>query len=227
MDHKQVDDDLTRIDALSAWEAAAAAARLLLDHMRGHVDERSLLRIILANQTLAVVVSGYEAYCERRFGELILAGCAIDYDRMDRKLVPQAKQGDDAGIEWRDTARTPAFARQIIRRYRINFQDYENGKRAYTAAFGIRFGDLGLPPGDLEAVQVYLRCRHRIIHVSPMLETLIAPADNAGEIVIAGVATAKAALATFDRFIRALHQRTLDMEKPAGPGNFHDKTGLE
>jgi hypothetical protein len=203
---------MTQIAALDAWESAAKAALMLLDHVERQIDVESSLYIILANQTLAIIVSGYEAYCERRFGELIIAGCPIDYARMDRKLVPQAKQGDDVGIERHDATRSVAFARQIIRRYRINFQDFENGKRAYTAAFGIRFGDLGLSPGALEALQVYLRYRHRIVHVSPLLAVLNAPEDDVTGPVFASAATVKSALLVFDGFIQALHRRTLEFE---------------
>lgn len=200
---------MENITAIATWVDAAQAAQLLLDHLRQIGDDEEQLTIILANQILAILVTGYETYCEKRFIELIVAGRPLDYARLNRKLVREAKQGAYAGIELAELPHTHAFAKAIIKRYRINFQDYENGKRAYTAAFGLRFGALGLPNQTLQALQTWLRYRHRIIHVSPLLAILNDPASPQEAPVYAGVLVAAAAMEVFNTFISALHAQTL------------------
>jgi hypothetical protein len=198
--------DVTELSthAQTTWNNVADAAQLLIDHIQTVPTEKVQLRTILTNQVLALLVTGFETYCENRFIELLLTASVIDFGRMDQKIVPKEKQIDMIPVEEEKIVDVPS-ARRIIRRYRINFQDYENSKRAYNSAFGIRFGELGLSNQLLEQIQRYLLYRHRIIHVSPMLEVLNAPDVPPASPVMANLDMAREALATFKLFIGALH----------------------
>lgn len=198
--------------AMTTWEQMIAAARLLLDHLREYPTLGADLRVLLANQALAILVTGYEGYCVDRFVEMICAGWPVDQPKLDRRLVPPEKHGALAEIPASIKPATPEFARMLIKRYRINFQDYENSKRAYSAAFGVRFGEIGVSAQVLETMQQFMHYRHRVVHGSPMENVLNAPEVPPEAPIMAGIETSAEALAIFDTFIRALQARTVILQ---------------
>ena len=88
----------------------------------------------------------------------------------------------------------------------------ENCKRAWNLGYEIRFGtDLELPSQLLERLQRLLAYRHRIVHVSPLIGLLNHPKVPPEDPEFSGPVFLEAAEKTFERFIEALHRRTLEL----------------
>lgn len=62
--------------ALDSWSAVVEAVRLLLDNSRGPAGY--LFEVVVVNQVLVMLVTGFETYCKRRFLEMEKEGRAIN-----------------------------------------------------------------------------------------------------------------------------------------------------
>lgn len=202
--------------AIMVWERVLRASNMVLDHVASIGDDY-MLKVLLTNQVLSMLVTGFEVYCEDRFVEMAEEGRTADEDLLSKKLLTkQAKDGNVAS-EIRDQALRAGipFIEAFVKDNRINFQSLTECKEAYKAAFGIRFGQMGLPNTVLEQVRRYLHYRHRIIHVSPYIadfnesQTDVTP-------IFAGVELAGSATKVFDTFVKALHARSLQVPGPSG-----------
>lgn len=182
--------------ALEAWNETVKALELLAT---GRSSAGHLYEVALANLTLSILATGFEAYTRKRFIELVHEGIAANEDEL-LKTLSESK---------RDTART---ARTSVLQYvgeTTNFMSYEKCKRAYNKAYGIRFGDLRLPEGRLASLKSFLHFRHKIVHVSPLLTCLNpehCPPENPA---LPNARMAKEAIECFSGFIAALHAATL------------------
>jgi|GEM_PF-3752615 len=197
--------------AMAIWEDAENCARLVIWHMATlptTPEDEATLKAIIANHALTIIVSGYAAYCEQRFIELIASGYPVDIASLDRKLVPTEKQGALAAIPDDMVVPSVAYAQLLVLRYRINFQDFTNCKRAYNAAFGIPFGTMGLSGAELDELQQFLIYRHRIIHISPRLATLNLDESPPALPIYADEPLLMQAITIFGRFVDAVQTQT-------------------
>jgi hypothetical protein len=195
--------------AIELWAETAFAVGVLLTGSSPSRDFAS----IAANSCLAMLVTGFEAYCQQRFLEIEKEGvppdvksCLARLGRADEKVlirngtfnaVPDAR-GD--------------FAAALAKR--VNFQNYESARDAFRLAYGVRFKDLGISSYLAGRLKKLIRYRHRIVHVSPALVLLNqaeVPPEQPEE---SSVALAKEAVSVFDRYIRALHTATLRLRPP-------------
>ena len=79
--------------------------------------------------------------------------------------------------------------------------------------YDINLGTIGIESGEVESLRKYIRYRHRIVHVSPLLAAL-----NLAEVppevpVFANKALADAALACFDSVVKKFHGATLTLRR--------------
>lgn len=203
--------------AIMAWRELTKAVKLLLEHQRTAIDDY-LLKILLANQALSMLVTGYETYCEDRFVEMAQEGRLADFNKLAAKFLnrPDRERGIAVQIIQQASREGASPVVEFVRQDRINFQNFGKAKTAYAAAYGVRFGEIGVANSVLEDVQRFTGYRHRIVHVSPMLGV-----HNESEVpeetpILAGFDLSSAALYTYNTFIIALHERTLLVEGPSG-----------
>lgn len=198
--------------AIEAWRNTKEAIEVLSSgtSTSGHMYE-----VVVANLTLSILVTGFEAYTKTRFGELEDEGIAPNSSAVIESF--SSKRERDANIVSRlgaeATERGVTLLSHLIQRNTVNFQNYEDCKKAYNKAYGIRFGEIGVGSADLAQLKRLIWYRHRIIHVSPMLGTLNQPEVPPEEPVFANRVLAESSLRTFDLFINSLHTATLALRR--------------
>lgn len=200
--------------ALEAWRETVKAIEIL---STGHSTEGYIYEVVLANLTLAVLVTGFEAYTKKRFIELEQEGITADASAVLEAFYSKKERetGINASLESEAMDAKVSVLEYIVGRHVINFQSYQKCKRAYNKGYGIKFGDLDLPGNQLEALQSYIRYRHKIIHVSPLMGMLNQERVPPEEPVFSKKQTAEAAKECFRGFIDKLHQATLSVRPKA------------
>ena len=198
--------------ALDAWKETIKATEILAT---GQSDQGYIFDTAVTNLTLAVLVTGFEAYTKKRFLEIEQEGIKPNIDALVDSFFPQQER--DAGIaeilksEAGDEKKT--VLQLIVEKDRINFQNYRKSKLAYNKAYEIKFGDLGLQSSTLEKIKKFITYRHRIIHVSALLGMLNQPEVPPEEPVFAKKELASEARKEFDNFIEKLHEATLRLRR--------------
>lgn len=198
--------------ALDAWKETIKATEILAT---GQSDQGYIFETVVTNLTLAMLVTGFEAYTKKRFLEIEQEGITPDIDAVVNSLFPRKER--DAGIaeilkdEAKDDQKT--VLQLIVERGAINFQNYQKCKLAYNKAFQVKFGDLGLESSTFEKIKKFITYRHRIVHVSALLGMLNQPEVPPEEPVFPKKEFANEAMKEFNNFIEKLHEATLKLRK--------------
>jgi len=201
-----------RPTAIDTWKEVIKATEIL---GTGKSDQGYIFEVAVTNLTLAVLVTGFEAFTKKRFLEIEQEGITPVVDAVLNSFLSQRDK--DAGIaemlksESQDARKT--VLQLIVERDRINFQNYQKCKLAYNKAYGIRFGDLGLQSSTLENIKRFILYRHRIIHVSALLGMLNQPEVPTEEPVFSNKELALEAIREFSSFIEKLHEATLKLRR--------------
>lgn len=198
--------------AIEAWRATKQAIEVLSS---GTSSLGYMYEVVVTNMTLSILVTGFEAYTKTRFGELEDEGIAPNSSAIVESFFPRRERGADIAsiLEAEASELGITLLSHLIQRGTVNFQNYGDCKRAYSKAYGIRFGEIGVESGDLAQLQRLIRYRHRIIHVSPMIGLLNQPEVPPEEPVIPNRVLAKSSLRTFSLFIDSLHTATLALRR--------------
>jgi len=201
--------------ALNSWSGVVEAARLLLTNSKQSAGY--LFEVVVTNQVLVMLVTGFETYCQRRFLEMEMEGRIIDFEKLAKRFYSnrEIKIGVIEGLKEgaRKQAKTPTSL--MVEQRRIDFGNFDDCKRAYSIGYRISFGsDLGINNQVLEFIRRVIEYRHRIVHVSPMIAMLNQGCVPPEEPVFSKMELGQEALEKFDRFIRSLHQVTLKVPAP-------------
>jgi hypothetical protein len=198
--------------ALNAWKDTLKATQILAT---GQSDQGYIFENVVTNLTLAILVTGFEAYTKKRFQEIELEGIAPDIDAVINSFFPQKER--DVGIaeilrsEAKDEQKT--VLQLIVERDFINFQNYQKCKLAYNKAYQLKFGDLGLQSTIIEKIKKIITYRHRIIHVSPLIGMLNQANVPREEPVFPKKELAAEAIREFEEFVDRLHKATLKLRR--------------
>lgn len=195
--------------ALETWNSKVKAIEII---MTGSSPAGYLFEVVSTNLAIAMLVTGFETYCKRRFLELEDEGVPADFDGLVSKFLSKAERerGEQLAIVQDASLDGVSPARKLVGQNRINFQNYERCKAAFNKGYGIRFGkDIGVPNTLLRELQRLIGFRHRIVHVSPLLGMLNQERVPAEEPVFPNRQYGEKALKTFDDFIQGLHAATL------------------
>lgn len=199
---------ILRPTALEAWRETLQAIDLL---GTGRSEAGYIYEAVMSNITIALLVTGFEAYGKTRFVELEQEGIQANATELVSAFYP--KREIEAGIYelLQDEAREGGISliQHLISRNLINFQSFKTTKLAYGKTYGIRFGELGMPSQDLDRLQKFIRYRHKIVHVSPMLGMLNQERVPPEEPEFPKRETANEAIQRFTEFIERLHDATL------------------
>ncbi len=198
--------------AIDTWKEIIKATEIL---GTGKSDQGYIFEVAVTNLTLAVLVTGFEAFTKKRFLEMEQEGIAPDTAAVLNSFLSQRDK--DAGIaemlksEAQDAQKT--VLELTVERDRINFQNYQKCKLAYNKAYAITFGDLGLQSLTLEKIKKFILYRHRIIHISALLGMLNQPEAPPDQPVFPKKELAVEAIREFDSFIEKLHEATLKLRR--------------
>lgn len=202
--------------AIDTWEDTRLAALTLLSE---ESNQGQLFEVVAANAALGMLVTGFESYTSARFAELEDEGIPLDFKSLATAVLSQEEraklaEGQETTLE--ATARESGVAISSLLAERINFQSYSKAKTAFNRGYGLRFGDLASTTSQhLEELQRWIRYRHRVVHISPLLGLLNGPESPPEAPLFAGRAAMTDAIELFDSFIRDLHDATLALD--SGP----------
>lgn len=198
--------------ALDAWKSTVESVGVLLG---GSSEKGYVFDVVASNLTISILVTGFEAYCKIRFLELEQEGIKPDIAALISKFFSQKERdiSEPDIIASEAEADHVSFLQKIVEKRRIDFQNYEECKRAYNKAYVLKFGEIDIASNDLEFLQRLIKYRHRIVHVSPLLGML-----NQGEVppeepVFSNKKLANDALKCFDIFITKFHEATLRLRR--------------
>lgn len=199
--------------AIEAWRETLKAIEVL---GTGKSDQGFIFETALAAVTLSVLVTGLEAYAKARFIELETEGLAanwrITFEEFCSRAEREVNRMTEFAREANERGSSPLLA--LVDAGRINFQNYDHLKRAFRAAYGIKFGEIGVSSQVLTALQKFIRYRHRTVHVSPLLGMLNGDEVPPEEPVFANRALTEQAVKCFGEVVAALHQASLQL-RPA------------
>jgi hypothetical protein len=198
--------------AIDIWAETERAAQVLLT---GSSSEGFIFEAVQANAILVMASTGFEAYGQRRFVELDAEGVRPDVSRLTQKFFSSRDRDRDVPKTFAQDAAAEgvSFAAKLAND-RIDFGNYETSRKAFVAGYGIRFGvELGVSNDLLATVKRTIAFRHRIVHVSPLIAFLNQPDSPPDDPIFSNKELAESTLSAFDRFIRALHQATLALDR--------------
>ncbi len=196
--------------AIEFWADSTIAAKLLLDR---ELEKGSLHEVAVTNSILSIMVTGFESYTKRRFLELEGEGIRADMKALTDRFFSTRERKKGLVRDFYEEAKEEGKSAlvHLIDKDRINFQSYDDCKRAYGKAYNLSFGnDIGLDSKVFTPLKEYIRYRHQVIHVSPLIPILESP-DKSKELVRPTKELALEAANCFNTFIEHLHQATLKL----------------
>jgi hypothetical protein len=196
--------------ALDAWQQTVRAAEIL---KAGESPDGYIFEVVVANLTLSVLVTGFEAYTKTRFTELEKEGVRPNIDQLVAAFFSKRERERDAILDQEAASAGTSMVRLIVESGAINFQSYGSCKRAYNKGFGIKFGEIGLTSTDVGRLQRLLKYRHRVVHVSPLLAVLNQADVPPEEPEFANKRFAQEAAQCFNAFVSSLHEATLTLRR--------------
>ncbi len=195
--------------AIDVWRSTIQAVNLLKG---GTSTAGYSYEVVICNTIISTLVTGFEVYCKTRFIELEKEGIRPDYDSLIGRVFSQKEIDLNEPMRLRDIAKSQnkSFL-EVITERKINFQNYEECKRAYNKAYNLRFGDIFPETDVLRKVQDIIYYRHRIIHVSLLLGFLNQPKVPPEDPVFSNLNFAEDAIRNFDLFVTTFHEATLQL----------------
>ncbi len=197
--------------ALDAWQDTIKAIDVLAT---GKSNKGYEYEMVVANLTLSILVTGFEAYLKKRFLELEKEGIVPDINAINKSFYTSPERDTDMPVVDRDNAikkDITVLQYIVLDKRKINFQDFKICNRAYSKAYSIKFSELGLLNEMLEDLKRFIQYRHKIIHVSPSIYILNQEKVPPEELVSPSFELAKKAENCFVEFIDKLHQATLKL----------------
>jgi hypothetical protein len=198
--------------AIESWHESLEAVDVL---SKGPKGSGYIYEMVLSNVVISFLVTGFETYSLKRFLELEQEGNTPDTTSLIRSFF--SKKEREKGIESlleneaREKGRT--LLEHLVRERKINFQSYNDCRRAFNKAYSIKFGELELSSDLRESLKKMFGYRHKIVHVSPMMHCFNPEETPRVEPVMAGLDLAIDAMDVFGQFVEALHASTLAVER--------------
>jgi hypothetical protein len=201
--------------AIEAWQNTIKAIEILLT---GKSEEGFIFEVVQTSAILSMLVTGLESYAKTRLLELESEGISADWRALFLAFASKAERESNrlAELEAKAAAANETVLTEVVNALKVNFQNYDDLKRAYRAAFGIKLGEVGLDSQTLSKLQDFIRYRHRVVHVSPLLAILNQDKVSPAEPVFANRKLSEDAEACFKSVIEALHRATLSLRPPCG-----------
>jgi hypothetical protein len=197
--------------AIEAWNSTIKAVDIL---QSGASEKGFIYEVVQSNVSISTLVTGFEIYTKKRCLELEKEGIKPDLDALVNRVFSNNERDNNEPENLRKKVEAigKTLFEEIIQN-KVNFQSYDECKRVYSKAYGIRFGELGLNSDELTNLQKTIQFRHRIIHVSPLLSIVNQSEVPPKEPIFSNKDFAKNSIVLFDKFIQLLHKATLNLKR--------------
>lgn len=196
--------------AIEVWRSTVQAVELL---WTGKSDKGFMFEVLQATSSLSMLVTGLENYAKTRLQEIEKEGVAPDSPALFNAFTSRAVRESTRFQEIEESAIESGQSTfcAVLDSLAINYQDFDNLKRAFRTSYGIKIGEIGLSSTMIAELRQLIRYRHRVIHVSPLLAMLnddqVPPADP----VFANQALANRAVEVFQGVIDCLHKASTSL----------------
>ena len=196
--------------AIEVWHSTLQAVDLL---WTGKSDQGFIFEVLQATSCLSMLVTGLENYGKTRLLEIETEGIAPDASALFAAFASKAEResGRLAELEAQASTSGKSFFATIVDNARINFQNFDDLKRAFRVSYGIKVGEIGVGGDVLAEVRRFIGYRHRIVHVSPLLAFLNQDKVPPEEPLFANRALSDRAVTVFRAVLEALHKASTDI----------------
>jgi len=197
---------------IEAWRNTLKAIEIL---WTGKSDQGFIFESVTSTLTLSILVTGLETYTKTRFCELETEGIKPNISALFASFSTKTERDLNIFDRMQQEAleNRISLLKLIVDIGRINFQSYDQIKRAYKAAYGIKLGEISLSSQMLNDIQRFIEYRHRVVHVSPLIGILNEGRIPTEEPVFANRALAERAMKCFDEVVTKLHESTLSLKR--------------
>ena len=198
--------------AIEAWTSTVKALEVL---WTGKSDQGLIFEVVLASVTISILVTGFETYAKTRLLELETEDIRANASGVFEAFASKAERESNRWKELEEEAATDrdTVLQKLIEAGKINFQSYDQVKRVYKRAYGIKLGEIGVSSQTLDELQRMIGYRHRVVHVSPLLGMLNEDKVPPDEPVFASLSLADRARECFARVVLALHEASLKLRR--------------
>ena len=196
--------------AIETWKETIESIRFLL---KGTSSDGYIFEFICTNLAIAILVTGFESYCKRRFLELESEGIKCNFNELIEEFIPKDKR-EITKVRIQETAKTNQITptQQLVNEGKINFQNYCNCKTAYRKGYGIKFSkDLGVSNVEIKKLKELIGYRHKVIHISPL--RAMPPLDSSQGVGVKPPRNeyANIGVQVINKFVTELHDSTLKL----------------
>lgn len=170
---------------------------------------------VLTNLSLSVMVTGFESYLKKRFLELEEEGIEAKIeDLMDSILSSREREMNISKLLIEEAKeKNISTLKHIVLKKRINFQNLNDIKKAYEKAYNFTLISANIDDRLIIPIKRFLKYRHKIIHVSPVLGILNQEKLSNEEPVFPNETLKLEALKIFNEFIELFHESTLKLRQ--------------
>jgi len=161
-----------------------------------------LFESTLVQQIIVMLTTAFEVYTRTRFVELEKEGKLVDMEALYRHFISKSlREQLRKEIKARASKGEKTELEIFIEGRHINFQNWEDFKKAYNKGYGLKIEDIAVSANILNEVRKFITWRHKIIH-SKDDQTIInleeVPPENP---VFTNKELAEKGLSIFRRFI--------------------------
>lgn len=198
-------------NALETWNNVKKAIEIL---GTGKSEHGYLYECVLTNLSLSSMVTGFESYLKKRFLELENEGMKPNIeDLMNYFLSSKEKQIGTYEILMVNAKNENISALSyIVHKRLINFQNFDNFKKAYKLAYGLTLDFANIDSRLIVPIKKFLIYRHKIIHVSPLIGILNQAEVPSDKPIFSNESLKFEAIDIFDEFIQLFHKATIELK---------------
>jgi hypothetical protein len=199
--------------AIGVWQSTTQAFEVL---WTGKSEEGFIFEVLQATLSLSMLVTGLENYAKTRLLEIETEGIEADASSFFRAFASKAERESErfAELQMLAAATGKSVFSVAVNSARINFQNFDDLKKAFRTAYGIKVGDLGVGTDVLAELRRLISYRHRVVHVSPLLAFLNQDKVPPEKPIFANRILSERAVAVFNVVVQALHKASTDL-RPA------------
>ncbi len=196
--------------AREVWGSTLQALEILWS---GKSDQGFIFESLQSTTTQSMLVTGMENYAKTRLLEIEMEGVPSDPEALFAAFASKTERESLRLSELKEQAQSAGTTLLCVvaASARINFQNFDDLKKAFRSAYGIKIGEIGLPSETINEIHQLIRYRHRIVHVSPLLTFLNQDNVPPEEPVFANRALADKATAAFGCLVDSLHKATMTL----------------
>jgi hypothetical protein len=195
--------------AINSWQDTLRAIDIL---KTGKSDEGYIYEVVVCNFIISSLVTGFETYSKKRFIELEKEGINPNIDELiDRIFSSYEKNEIDLPNKLKEKAEEKGVSYlEIIAQEKINFQNFDECKRAFNKAYNLIFGNIIEDTNKINELRQFIKYRHRIVHVSP-LETILNNNNPSEDPIFSNEDLTSEAINVFSYMINQIHNASLKL----------------